>query len=191
MRRVWCLIQRRHPSRAVETDPGPQIDIVRDPDPWDQGCRDADQGRRQMEAFHPRRHRACRHSNWRAGTVFHVRPGIATAISHRSALHRRGECLRHSPVAQFGQFRVIVQIGSVHGHPFQSADLFRFAPPSFFDSYRRSSATRPRSGAADHRRDMENIIRIVDEAEPNLSPRTKESQKLFDLFIRITHGLKV
>ena len=113
---------------AVETDPGSQIDIVRDPHPWDHGCRDTDQGRRQVEPFHPQRRRACRHGNWRAGTVFHVRPGIATASSHRSALHDCGECLRHSPVAQFRQFRLIVQIGSVHGHPFQSADLFRFAP---------------------------------------------------------------
>ena len=115
----------------------------------------------KMEPFHPQRRRACRYGSWRAGTVFHVRPAIATASSHRSALHRRSECLRHSPVAQFGQFRLIVHFGSVHGHPFQSADFFRFAPAKLFDSYRRSSVTRPRSGAADHRGDLENIVRFV------------------------------
>ena len=113
------------------------------------------------QAFHPRRHRACRHGNWRAGTVFHARRAIAAASSHRSALHDRGECLRHSPVAQFRQFLVIVQIGSAHGHPFQSAGFFRFAPASLFDSYRRSFVTRPLSSAADHRGDIENIVRFV------------------------------
>ena len=115
----------------------------------------------KMEAFHPQRRRACRHGRWRAGTVFHARRAIATASSHRSALHDRGECLRHSPVAQFRQFLVIVQIGSAHGHPFQSADFFRFAPASLFDSYRRSFVTRPLSSAADHRGDIENIVRFV------------------------------
>ena len=114
-----------------------------------------------MEAFHPQRRRACRHGRWRAGTVFHARRAIAAASSHRSALHDRGECLRHSPVAQFRQFLVIVQIGSAHGHPFQSAGFFRFAPASLFDSYRRSFVTRPLSSAADHRGDIENIVRFV------------------------------
>ena len=57
---------------------------------------------------------------------------------------------------------MIVQIGSVHGHPFQCADFFRFAPAKLFSILdRRSFVTRPLSGAADHRGDIENIVRFV------------------------------
>ena len=58
--------------------------------------------------------------------------GLATASSHRSALHDRGGCVPQPAVARFRQFRVIVQIGSVHGHPFQSTDFFRFGPAKLF-----------------------------------------------------------
>ena len=115
-----------------------------------------------MEAFHPQRRRACRHGRLESRYCLSCSTGQSRPPARIDLLCiDRGECLRHSPVAQFRQFLVIVQIGSAHGHPFQSADFFRFAPASLFDSYRRSFVTRPLSSAADHRGDIENIVRFV------------------------------